>query len=204
MAKRFRCELISWTRFYTLTRRLAFSILRQGFKPHLVIAIGRGGYVPARVLCDFLKIEALTAIKIEHWSMGAVKQEAAHLRFPLNVDISEKRVLVVDDVTDTGDTLIEAVRYLEAQRPSELKTAVVQHKIGSKFIPDYFAHRIVKWRWIIYPWALVEDVTGFIEQMRPLPATMDEAAKRLYQDYELQLPGQLLKDIWILSQGRCP
>ena len=204
MAKRFKCELISWARTYELTRRLSLRILKTAFRPDLVVAIGRGGYVPARIVCDFLEITDLTAIKIEHWGMGAQKQDAALLRFPLNIDVSGQKILVVDDVTDTGDTLRTALTYLLQQHPAEVRTAVIQHKTTSRFIPDYYGQRIVKWRWIIYPWAVVEDLTGFLRQMDPAPHSFDEAAKHLIADHGIQPPRRLLEYIWLLNEGKIP
>jgi hypoxanthine phosphoribosyltransferase len=205
MTKRFKCDLISWARTYELTRRLSLRILKTAFRPDLVVAIGRGGYVPARIVCDFLEVTDLTAIKIEHWGMGAQKQDTALLRFPLNVDVSGQKILVVDDVTDTGDTLRIASTYLLQQHPAEVRTAVVQHKTTSYFIPDYYGQRIVKWRWIIYPWAVVEDLTGFLGQMDPAPHSSVEAAKRLIADYGLQPPQRLLEYIFLLfNEGKNP
>ena len=53
------CELISWGEVHRLCRRLSGLIQVSGFQPGIVIAIGRGGYVPARLVCDDLDIMAL-------------------------------------------------------------------------------------------------------------------------------------------------
>jgi hypoxanthine phosphoribosyltransferase len=157
----FPCELISWDSSYKLAKTLAARIKESGYRPDLVIAIGRGGFVPARVVCDFLLYEKLTSIKIEHWGSAAQKKERAVVRFPLSLDVRGLRLLVVDDVTDTGETLEAAVRYLDTCNPGELRTAVLQHKESSGYSPDYCAERVCEWRWIIYPWAVHEDVSGF-------------------------------------------
>ena len=67
----FPCQLISWDESYELGRRLAYEIKRSGFRPDLIVAIGRGGYVPARVVSDFLLFSLLASIKIEHWDTAA-------------------------------------------------------------------------------------------------------------------------------------
>ncbi|MEL4305174.1 phosphoribosyltransferase [Methanococcoides sp. LMO-2] len=161
----FKCDLMSFKESYNLAKILARKIKDSGNLPDMIIAIGRGGYVPARLICDFLLFDNLTTIKIEHYKGAADIQEMATLRFPLSVDISSKKILVVDDVTDTGKTLRVAVEYLESLKPAEIKTAVLQHKICSDFVPDYYAKKIVKWRWIIYPWAAYEDLAGFAENI---------------------------------------
>lgn len=92
-------------------------------------------------------------------------QAEARIKFPLSVDISGKKVLIVDDITDTGETLHLAVDYVMRLNPAEVRTAVLQHKICSSFIPDFYGQKIIRWRWIIYPWARYEDLAGFTEKI---------------------------------------
>ena len=89
------------------------------------MAIGRGGYVPARILCDYLLIRDLTSIKVEHWGSAATETEKAVIKFRLCTDIKDKSVLLVDDITDTGDTLRVSLKYLKDFGPKTIKTAVL-------------------------------------------------------------------------------
>lgn len=164
IAESFPCQLISWSEAYELGKALSQKIKSSGYRPDLIIAIGRGGYVPARIVCDFLLHNLLTSIKIEHWGIAAQKQEKAMVRFPLAVDVRGLKVLIVDDVTDTGDTLKAAVDYVSRLDAGEIRTAVLQHKVSSSFVPDYYAEVVKEWRWIIYPWAAYEDLVGFTER----------------------------------------
>jgi hypothetical protein len=84
-----------------LPRISAKAIKSSGYRPDLVIAVGRGGYVPASV-CDFMLHSQLTSIKIEHWGIAARKQDTAEVRSPLSVNVVGLKVLIIDDVTDTG------------------------------------------------------------------------------------------------------
>lgn len=104
-------------------------------------------------------------MKIEHYMWGADMQAEARIKFPIPVDISGKKVLIIDDITDTGETLRLAVDYVQSLNPSEIRTAVLQHKTCSAFIPDFYAQKIIRWRWIIYPWARYEDLAGFSEKI---------------------------------------
>ncbi len=169
MVEKLHCELISWSEIQRLCLRLAGLIRESGYRPDLIVAIGRGGYVPARLLCDYLDIMGLTSIKIEHYLSGAKQQEETIIRYPLKADITGLRVLLVDDVNDTGDTLVAATEHLQAFQPAEVRTAVMHEKTVSRIGADYFAMRIVRWRWLIYPWAVYEDVKGFLERMTPFP-----------------------------------
>jgi hypoxanthine phosphoribosyltransferase len=100
-------------------------------------------------------------MKVEHYMRGAEMKAEAVIRFPVSVDISGKKVLIVDDITDTGDTLQLAVAYIQSLNPAEIRTAVLQHKTCSSFVPDFYGKKVVRWRWIIYPWARYEDLAGF-------------------------------------------
>ncbi len=104
-------------------------------------------------------------MKIEHYARGADMRAEARIKFPISTDISGKKVLIADDITDTGDTLQLAVNYVQGLKPLEIRTAVLQHKTCSSFIPDFYGQKIVKWRWIIYPWARYEDLAGFTEKI---------------------------------------
>jgi hypothetical protein len=184
----FAVELVPWKEAVSLSRDLA-ECIRGRYYPDLVIAIGRGGYVPGRVVCDSLLITTLTSIKIEHWGEAASCYGEAHVRYPLSVDVEGQDILIVDDVTDTGKTLIAAFAYLQSLRPGSIKTGVLHHKTTSTFIPDFYAKLVPDWHWIVYPWALHEDMTGFVEKvMTGRPATPRKIRSTLMQKYHMK-PG---------------
>ncbi len=180
----FGCQLVSWEEASRLARILAERIKASGYLPDLVIAIGRGGYVPARVVCDYMLQGRLTSIKIEHWGIAAKMHDETIVRFPLSIDVRGEKLLIVDDVTDTGETLQAALEYIGGLFPIEMRTAVLQHKTTSHLEPDYCAEIIRKWRWIIYPWAAHEDLVGFVEETiggGPLPrSSIEEALMRRF------------------------
>lgn len=194
--KCFSCQLISWDEAYELARKLANKIKSSGFRPDLVIAIGRGGYVPARVVCDFLLHSLLTSIKIEHWDIAACRRPEATVRFPLAVDVHDQRILIIDDVTDTGDTLRTAVGYVNGLGAVEIKTGVLQHKITSSFVPDFCAEVKREWVWIIYPWAAHEDLVGFAEKVLSEElCTSEDIRDRLKEQYGLVMDENGLKEV---------
>ncbi len=196
MPDQLRCELISWSEVERLCQRLAGLIRGSGYCPDLVIAIGRGGYVPARLICDLLHIMGLTSIKIEHYLSGANRQEQAIVRYPLKADIRGLRVLVVDDVNDTGDTLEAAIQHLQTFQPAEIRTAVMHHKAVTRFDADYYAGEIIKWRWLIYPWAVNEDVSAFLQRLVPAPESLEDAQRLLAQRFNIKVSMKRLRDIY--------
>ena len=191
----FACELISWHGVAMLSNKLAQQIKQDQFKPDIVIAIARGGYVPARILCDRLDIYNLTSIRIAHYTGGSTKLELARLSIPLGIDIKGMQVLLVDDVTDTGDTFRLALEHVKSFSPQVVKSAVIHHKAISELVPDYYATIIRKWRWIIYPWAVTEDICGFISKMSPPPRSHTQIRDYLQKYYALTLSVKRLQEI---------
>lgn len=189
------CELISWDRFYQLSQRLAHSIRASGFRPDIVVAIGRGGYMPARILSDYLNVFDLASIKIEHYR-GTRRESVVRIRYPLQADISNRVVLLVDDVSDSGDTFDVAIRHLrEHGEPAALKTAVLHHKRASRYVPDYYAEEVGEWRWIIYPWAVIEDLSGFLRNIKPSPDSTEAFGEYLFRQHGLSVARETLKDV---------
>ena len=204
MVEKLRCEIISWSETERLCRRLADLVRESAYRPDLIIAIGRGGYVPARLLCDYLHMMGLTSIKIEHYLSGSDKQEQAVIRYPLKADISQQRVLLVDDVNDTGDTLDLAIQHLQAFQPAEIRTAVMHHKTVTHFKVDYYARKIVKWRWLIYPWAVYEDVSGFLRRMSPAPDSLEQAQQLLQENYNITISLKRIGEIYASMGWQTP
>lgn len=204
MATRLKCELISWRRVHELSRSLAGRIRAAGYRPDIVVAIGRGGYVPARLIADYLNLMDLTSMKIEHYTMGARRQPVARVRYPLCVDVSGKRVLIIDDVSDTGDTFCVAIDHVKQKyTPAGIMTGVLHHKQVSRYEPDFYGQKIIKWRWIIYPWALLEDVSGFIQQMETPPHRPEALAERIHSEYGIRVSPETVEDaLSILEENR--
>ncbi len=161
-----KCKILSWDKVYNLSKKTAERVRSSGFKPDAIIGVARGGWFHARVLCDLLGVEDLYSIKIGHWGITAEKdQEGARLHQGLNVDLSGKKVLLVDDITDTGQSLELAKKHvLEAGNPSELKTATLLHIKTSEYKPDYFGEE-TGWAWMIFPWNYWEDLENLIQKM---------------------------------------
>ncbi|MCU7819971.1 MAG: phosphoribosyltransferase [gamma proteobacterium symbiont of Lucinoma myriamae] len=190
-----QCELISWSEVQRLCLQLAKQIKSSGFIPELVVAIGRGGYVPARLVCDYLDIMALTSIKIELYTSGSTKMEKAVIKYPLCNDIRDQRVLIVDDVNDSGDTLELAQAHLQTFQPRETKIAVIHNKISSHIPVDYYARKVIKWRWLIYPWAIHEDISGFLKDMPSSIKSIEKAQQYLIDKFNFRISKKQLRNI---------
>jgi len=200
MGTKLRCELTSWNRPDQWARQLAINIRASGFKADVIVAIARGGYVPARILCDFLNIYKLASIRIVHYGAGGRMKKAARLSSPLNVDVGGLQVLVVDDLIDTGLTLRIALDHIRNCGAAEVKSAALLNKKGAVCEPNYYIRKIIKWRWIIFPLAGMEDLSEFIRRMEVMPVTPQEAEAKIKKEYSVKVPRKILEDVYRLMK----
>lgn len=190
-------KLVSWEEIVEWSWGLAKKIEADGYLPDVIIAISRGGYVPARLLCDYLGIENLISIQSQHWTEAAKKGERAMIKFEYVVDLSNYKALLVDDIIDTGESVILAKDFiLEKWRPSELRVAALQWiSPVAKIKPDYYYIEVKEWVWFQYPWTRLEDVTQFINRMLAEVKkevgkdtwAFDEVKKTFYEWYGIQV-----------------
>ncbi len=160
-------RLVSWDDIVKWSRELAKKVKESGYKPDVIVAVARGGFVPARLLCDFLGVENLLSLQSQHWTEAAKAAERAIIKFPYKVDLTGKKVLLVDDIVDTGESLALAKKYiLENWRPKELRIATLQWiKPVAKIKPDYYLIEVTEWVWFQYPWTRLEDTYQFFKRM---------------------------------------
>jgi len=160
------CKIVSWTEIENWTKNVATKIRESGYKPETCIGLTRGGWIPSRLICDILRIKDLHAVKTEHWGITATKDGSAKLVAPLNVDIKDKSVLLVDDITDTGQSLSLAVDHAKAKDAKNVMSATLLHITHSKITPDFYAVEVPAddWAWFIFPWNFNEDIQSLINK----------------------------------------
>lgn len=180
--------------------RLAAAVVAAGYRPDTIVAVARGGFMPARFLCDFLQVHQLRSLKVEHYGPGAREQGGARVTDPVSARSTGERVLLVDDVNDSGDTLQAALDHLREGAPAAIRTAVLDEKTTTRCPADFRVGVIEHWRWVLYPWAVVEDVGQFIRDLDPPPASLPEARERLQAQYGLN-PSAAQMDRVLRYQG---
>lgn len=183
--------MIGLDRVYELAFELSRRVRAAGFAPDLVVAIARGGFVPARLLCDFLGLRDLASLTVRHYAAGARAEGAARVSHPVNAEVRGRRVLVVDDVNDSGETIAAARAHLAAHGADEVRFGVLHEKSHTRSRADFHAAAIGSTHWLVYQWALCEDVQGFVERLDPAPDSAETARKRL-AERGLEVPD----DVW--------
>lgn len=149
---------VPWSRALELCYRLASKILDSGAAFDVVVAIARGGLVPAMVVSDVIGAEEMVVVRSRYWGVGERVLKEPEVQAPTNMSLKGLRVLVVDDVVDTGATLSKVVRVVQAAGASEVRTAALHLKPTASAAPDYHAERLSEWAWVYYPWSLMETL----------------------------------------------
>ncbi|WP_240640433.1 phosphoribosyltransferase [Microbacterium sp. 10M-3C3] len=145
-------EILTWDQFGQASRDLARRILADGFVPEVVVAIARGGLLPAGAIAYGLGVKNCGALNVEFYTgIGTVLDAPEVLPPLLDIDyLQGRRVLLVDDVADSGRTLALAVKLLE-DRGADMRSVVIYTKPTTIVRPDY------SWKdtalWIDFPWS---------------------------------------------------
>lgn len=155
------CYVLDFDDISNYAYQTAIKIRKSGWRPDAIVGVARGGWVNARLQCDLLGVKDLYSVKVDHWGVTATKDGKAKLTCLLTGDVEGKEVLVIDDITDTGESLTMAVEHVKEQGPARVKSATLMHIAGSKFVPDYFGVE-VSWAWEIFPWNFYEDLNALI------------------------------------------
>jgi uncharacterized protein len=145
-------EELDWATYGTAVRELAGLIADDGYRPDVVLSIARGGLVIAASVAYALDVKSCFVLNVEYYTGVSTRLDHPIVLPPL-LDLDEAagaRVLVVDDVADTGHTL-ELVQGLCADKVADARTAVLYEKPGSVVAPDYAWRRTD--RWIEFPWS---------------------------------------------------
>ena len=124
---------------------------------NLIIAITKGGLPIATILANkYLNNPPIITLQLKEISLekkANYQAKKVKLISPLNhYPIKNKKVLIVDDVADTGFTLKEVIKQVKAHRPQSLTLATLHYKPRTVIKPDIFAQKIPNSTWIVYPW----------------------------------------------------
>ena len=186
MIEEFECEVMDWESFQSLAEETSKKIVEAGYEPDFIVGLARGGWVLSRVLCDYLGVKDLVSLKVEHWGITATPNGKARIKYPFVIDLTGRRVLVVDDITDTGQSMKVAIDYINTLNPLEVRTVTLLHITGSEFTPDYYGDEI-SWRWLIFPWNYIEDMCNIVKKMKEKGFAASEIKKRLRSDHKIEV-----------------
>jgi len=180
--------VLSWEDIISMSMKLASLVKESGFKPDYLIGVARGGLVPLRILSDLFNNNKIFIINVKLYKDIEERSEEVVFVQEIDKDISNHKVLIVDDVADTGITLKAVVDYIKNKlKPSELKVATIHYKPWSAIKPDYYLEEVTEW--IVYPWEYIESINSISKKLEngELSGEDAENAKKALEEIKKQL-----------------
>ncbi|MCX7774485.1 MAG: phosphoribosyltransferase [Rectinemataceae bacterium] len=150
----------TYQEIHRLARDIAFKVQASGFEPDVIVAIGSGGFIPARILRTYLG-KPILAVGIAFYDLNDRPTD-----YPRKVQwieeaeqhLAGRRILLVDEVDDSRITLEYCTRELLKHKPSALAVAVLHDKRKEKRgafpaeVGPVFVGQELDDVWIVYPW----------------------------------------------------
>ncbi|OAN33236.1 phosphoribosyltransferase [Plantibacter sp. H53] len=152
-------EVLDWPTFGDAARELSSAIVASGFRPDSVVAIARGGLLLAGAIAYALDVKACGALNVEFYT-GVDARLPEPVVLPPLLDVAGlpgSRLLLVDDVSDSGRTLAMVLELMQASG-AEVRTVTLYEKPQTVLRPDYVWKRVD--RWISFPWSTLPTITA--------------------------------------------
>ena len=153
---------VAWNDYHHLAQALADRVLSDKLQIDEIVAISRGGLTLGHILTDLLSVP-ISTFTIQSYT-DIQTQGEVKITKPLTTPIDGKHVLLVDDVSDTGKTLIRAIDYLKTFHPKSVTTLALYYKPHAVYKPDYFAETTSAW--ILFPYEPMEMIKHIMRGMR--------------------------------------
>jgi uncharacterized protein len=150
-------EVMTWDDLGTGARDLAQVVHADGYRPDMILAIARGGLLVAGALAYALGVKNTYTMNVEFYTGVDERLPIPMILPPVPdlIDVSSVRVLIADDVADTGATLA-LVKGFCAGKVAEVRCAVLYEKPRTEVRCEYVWRRTD--RWITFPWSADDPV----------------------------------------------
>jgi hypothetical protein len=148
-------KVLDWEEMGQLCFKLAKEIISSGKKFDRLITFAKGGWTLSRALADYLSIDQVASIQIVSYK-GINESAKPIIHQSLPVNIAGEKILLFDDVNDTGETLQTGMRYLDICGAKEITSAIMYHKSWSEVKPDFIGATTKSW--VIFPHEIREMI----------------------------------------------
>ncbi len=152
---------LSWEEIEAACRRLAEGIKERRLEFDVIVGIARGGLIPARILSDMLGNDELQTMRIKFYDAVGKTTERPTILSP-QLKVKGKRILLVDDIADTGKSLAAATEYLREGGAGAVFTAALAKKPSSCMVPDIYT--LETDAWVIFPWEVQETARDILRR----------------------------------------
>jgi len=152
-------EFISFLEFNKLCGRLALKLKKESKHQQIdyLISVQRGGAVMSKILSDLLNVPIATLTCTSY--VDGSKKKSPHITQDIAANIKGKHIIILDEISDTGETLQLVSTHLKMLHPASVRTATFFIKTGTCFLPDFWLSRLDKW--IVFPYEMRETLETF-------------------------------------------
>ena len=158
---------------------IASKIRTSSFNPSIIVGIARGGWIPARILSDLLENSYTAHMKIEFYRGINEREKTPIITQPVTASVRGESVLIVDDVADTGLSLIVARESIKWGGAKEIRIATLYYKPKrSRVKPDYYARETDAW--VVFPWEVKETIRKIAVMLKNKGLSRDQIKRELY------------------------
>jgi len=143
---------IDWSKFEELVTEVVEKV-RSEYEVDVVVGVGRSGLVPAAIIAEKLGVAEFYSVSVRFYDDGKPPKKVLDKPRILHHtvgDLSGKRVLVIDDLSRSGLTLVEVEKLLLDKGAEEVRTAVVVLREDARAVPDYYGLKFNGC--VVFPW----------------------------------------------------
>jgi hypothetical protein len=189
-----RYIVLSWKKNYEHLIKLSKKVKESKFKPNIIVGISRGGLIPSRIISDILDNPNLATIRVEFYKYSKKKLKEPEITQPISTPIDGKKILLIDDVADSGKSLQLVYEHL-LKKAKEIRTLTIFYKPWSCLLPDYYLKETEAW--IIFPWEYYETVKWIvnknIDEGRTLEKTKNDLTK---MGFDSSIIERFVRELW--------
>ncbi len=165
---------LTYEEVFEMVKELSMKIKKE-FNPDYLVGLSRGGLVPLRMFSDFLGINDLGVISVKYYKGVDERTERPEVKWsPLEEE--KTRVLLVDDIADTGRSIKAVLPRLE-NLFEEVRVATILKKPWSEVDPHYYS--LETEAWVVFPWEVVETAKQIISKGREIGWSKEEIEREL-------------------------
>ena len=170
-------EVPSWDNIYDMCLKVADQIKNSDYKMDLIVAVSRGGWIPGRVLSDLLENPKIATIRVEYYEDIYKTRSKPEITQPLTIDVSGKKILLVDDIADSGHSLKLVKEHLFERGAADVKICALYRKPWSIVAPDFNARTTDAW--VCFPHEIFETMRKVYSKSKKQGKTKKEIEQKL-------------------------
>jgi hypothetical protein len=187
-----RFNVPGWEKVYEMLKGLSEKVVERCLDPDIVVGISMGGIIPAVVIADSIGVNVET-LRVRFYEGVDDRGENPQIVQDIPVDINGKRVLLVDDVVDSGRTIRLVREHLHRKGAKEVTLCTIYYKPWSEIRPELYEEETGSW--IIFPWERMETLRDISKRLSSEGLPEEEVRKDILSR---GVPEDIIKEFYNL------